>query len=72
MASRGVLMGAWFVSLSAGGYLAGTFGTLWNQMPHSRFFGLVFAMLIAGAIGLLAATPRIRRVLDQVEALEAV
>jgi POT family proton-dependent oligopeptide transporter len=70
--SRGVMMGAWFVSLSVGGYLSGAIGSYWNEMPHSRFFLLVVAILGAAALGLLAVLPRVRTVLRRVELMESV
>jgi POT family proton-dependent oligopeptide transporter len=69
--SRGVLMGAWFVSLSAGGYLSGSFGAYWHRMPHSRFFLLVVGILGLASVLLVIAMPRIRRVIHRVEELEA-
>jgi POT family proton-dependent oligopeptide transporter len=69
--SRGLMMGGWFFSLSAGGYLSGYIGGYWNTMPHSRFFLLVVTLLTIAAVCLALATRRIRRVLDQVEHLEA-
>jgi POT family proton-dependent oligopeptide transporter len=69
--SRGVMMGAWFVSLSVGGYLSGAIGSYWNEMPHSRFFLLVVAILGAAALGLLAVLPRVRTVLRRVELMES-
>jgi POT family proton-dependent oligopeptide transporter len=68
--SRGVLMGAWFVSLSAGGYLSGTIGSYWNTMPHSRFFLLVVGILAGAAVLLLAVMPRLAAVLSRVQRLE--
>lgn len=62
--SRGVMMGAWFVSLSAGGYLSGAVGASWDRMPHSRFFLLVVGILAVAAGVLAFLTPRIRRVLQ--------
>ena len=44
------MMGAWFVSLSAGGYLSGTLGAWWPRMPHSRFFLLVAGVLLVAAL----------------------
>lgn len=60
--SRGVMMGAWFVSLSAGGYLSGAVGAYWNRMPHSRFFLLVAGILSVAAALLVLVMPRIRKV----------
>ena len=69
--NRGVMMGAWFVSLSAGGYLSGAVGAYWNRMPHSRFFLVVVAILLGAAVLLIMLMPRIRTVLRRVEALES-
>lgn len=68
--SRGVMMGAWFVSLSAGGYASGALGRFWDRVPHSQFFAGVALLLVAAAIVLAAAMPRIRRVLERVDATE--
>lgn len=68
---RGMLMGAWFVSLSAGGYLAGFIGAYWNQMPHSRFFMMVVGILGVAAALLSALLPRVRRVIRLAEAADA-
>jgi POT family proton-dependent oligopeptide transporter len=68
--SRGLMMGAWFVGLSAGGYFSGALGAYWGTMPHSRFFLLVVGVLL-GAAGLLALLmPRLNRVLRQAERTE--
>jgi POT family proton-dependent oligopeptide transporter len=67
---RGVMMGGWFVSLSIGGYLSGSIGQYWNQMPHSRFFLMVVAILLATAVLLIVMTPQIKRVIARVEAEE--
>ncbi len=65
--SRGMMMGAWFVGLSAGGYFSGVLGAYWDTMPHSRFFLLVVGVLL-GAAGLLALLmPRLNRVLRQAQ-----
>ncbi len=69
--SRGLMMGAWFVSLSAGGYLSGSIGSYWDRMPHSRFFLLVVGILAMAALLLAAVLPRIRAVLHRVEQIEA-
>ena len=65
--SRGLLMGAWFVSLSAGGYFAGFVGAYWNRMPHSRFFLLVVGLLAVAAVVLMVVKSRVRRVLENAE-----
>jgi proton-dependent oligopeptide transporter, POT family len=59
--SRGVMMGGWFVSLAVGGYLSGSIGSYWNQMPHSRFFLLVCGILAATGVLLGIMTPRVKR-----------
>jgi len=69
--SRGMMMGAWFVSLSAGGYLSGAIGAYWTTMPHSRFFLLVVGILLLAAILLAIMMPRIRDVLRRANQLEA-
>lgn len=66
--SRGLMMGAWFVSLSAGGYFSGTLGASWTTMPHSRFFAVVAAVLAGAAVLLGVAMPGITRVLRRVDA----
>ena len=65
--SRGLLMGAWFVSLSAGGYFAGFVGAYWNRMPHSRFFLLVVGLLMIAALVLMLVMSQVRRVLQDAE-----
>lgn len=65
--SRGLMMGAWFVGLSAGGYFSGALGAYWNTMPHSRFFLLVVAVLVVAAFLLMLLMPRINRVLARAE-----
>ena len=68
--SRGLMMGAWFVGLSAGGYLSGMLGAYWGTMPHSRFFLVVVGILLMATVLLVLLMPRIRRVLQAVKALE--
>ncbi|MGE0451453.1 MAG: peptide MFS transporter [Vicinamibacterales bacterium] len=68
--TRGVMMGAWFVSLSAGGYASGVLGRWWILMPHSHYFLDVAATLAVAALVLAAALPRIRRVVERVDASE--
>lgn len=67
--SRGVMMGAWFVGLSAGGYFSGSLGAYWNVMPHSRFFLLVVGILIAAAFVLGLLIPRMRAMLERADAV---
>ncbi|MEQ1730095.1 MAG: peptide MFS transporter, partial [Vicinamibacterales bacterium] len=61
--SRGLMMGAWFVSLSAGGYFSGALGAYWGAMPHSRFFLVVVALLAVAAVILLTVMGRVRQLL---------
>jgi POT family proton-dependent oligopeptide transporter len=68
--SRGLMMGGWFVSLSAGGYLSGAFGAFWTAMAHSRFFLLVCGLLLVAAALLAVLMPRVRAVLDRVSQIE--
>jgi POT family proton-dependent oligopeptide transporter len=68
--NRGLLMGAWFVSLSAGGYLSGTIGGSWARVPHSRFFLFVVGILLVSAALLALVLPRIQSVLQRVEQIE--
>ena len=49
---RGLMLGAWFVATSIGGYLSGFLGGYWYQMPHSRFFLMVAAVALV-AMGFL-------------------
>ena len=68
--SRGLMMGAWFVSLSIGGYLSGFIGGYWETMPHSRFFFMFTGILIAAALPLTALIPQIKRTIRRAEAEE--
>ena len=68
--SRGMLMGGWFVSLAIGGYLSGSIGGYWSQMPHSRFFLLVVGILAVTAVLLVLMTPSIKRTIARVDAEE--
>jgi POT family proton-dependent oligopeptide transporter len=65
---RGVMMGGWFASLGIGGYLSGSIGRYWDQMPHSRFFFMVVAILVVVAVPLSLLTPQIKRTLARAEA----
>jgi POT family proton-dependent oligopeptide transporter len=65
--SRGVLMGAWFVTLSLGGYSAGFLGRYWDRMPHSQFFLIVVGLLAMAAMLLLVTLPKVTGVIRQVE-----
>jgi POT family proton-dependent oligopeptide transporter len=54
---RGVMMGAWFLTISGGGYAAGYLGRLWPTMAHSTYF-LMVAALAAMAMGVLVLALR--------------
>ncbi|MFL5338996.1 MAG: peptide MFS transporter [Gemmataceae bacterium] len=49
---RSMWMGGWFVATALGGYLSGEIGGFWDDMPHSRFFGLLAGSSLL-AFGLL-------------------
>jgi POT family proton-dependent oligopeptide transporter len=52
---RGLMMGVWFLTLSAGGYLAGYMGGYWEALPHSQFFLFVMIACIAAVVILIVA-----------------
>ena len=62
---RGMLMGAWFVTLGLGGYLSGPVGKLWFDLPHSTFFGIVACGALVAAVLLLLTAKRLNRVIDK-------
>jgi POT family proton-dependent oligopeptide transporter len=66
--SRGMLMGAWFVSLALGGWLAGRIGAFWDLVPHSRFFLGIALFLVVAAIPLSLLIPQIKRTIARAEA----
>ncbi len=48
---RGLMMGCWFGFVAIGNYLAGSIEPLWDQWPHSQFFGfLVITCLISALV----------------------
>ena len=49
---RGLLMGGWFAATAIGNYLSGLVGSLWDTLPHSRFF-LILALASLGAAAVL-------------------
>jgi len=65
---RGLIMGGWFASLGIGGLLSGLIGVYWEQMPHSRFFFMVVAILVVAAVPLSLLTPQIKRTMARAEA----
>jgi proton-dependent oligopeptide transporter, POT family len=64
---RGLMMGGWFASLGLGGYLSGSIGAYWDHMPHSRFFLMIAAILVAVAVPLSLLTPQIKRTMQRAE-----
>lgn len=66
---RGLMMGAWFLTLSGGGYLAGRLGGFWDAMPHSQFFMIVALSCIAATVVLSLALRSLRPTFER--ALEA-
>ncbi len=64
---RGLMMGGWFASLGLGGYLSGSIGGYWDTMPHSRFFLMVVAILVATAVPLSLMIPQIKRTIQRAE-----
>jgi len=66
-ALRGLMMGGWFASLGLGGKASGSIGIYWDQMPHSRFFFMVVAILMAAAIPLSLLVPQIKRTIQRAE-----
>lgn len=61
-----MLMGLWFLSTAVGAWFAGKIGAwLWNQWPHSQFFGIFLVLALLAALvlvtqhrRLVAAIPR--------------
>jgi POT family proton-dependent oligopeptide transporter len=66
-ALRGLMMGGWFASLGLGGKLSGSIGAYWDSLPHSEFFFMVVAILIAAAVPLSLLTPQIKRTIRRAE-----
>ena len=58
---RGVMMGAWFVATSLGGYSSGALGVYWFRMPHDQFFLLVVGLTLVAAVLMLIARRGLRR-----------
>ena len=58
----GLVMGGWFVSLSAGGWLSGKmFSRFWEAIPHSTYFGILAGLLVLVSVLLLAVRGVLRR-----------
>ncbi len=54
----GLVMGVWFLAASAGNYIGGRMGSLYEAMPIARLFGAVAIFgITAGVIMLLLARP---------------
>jgi len=50
----GLVMGGWFASLAAGGYLSGLMGSrLWDVLPHSTYFGILAGCMLVVSVLLL-------------------
>ena len=64
--ARGFLMGAWFVSISLGGYLVGVIGSYWTVWPHSTFFFVVAGLAAALGLVLFALLKPLHRALPGV------
>ena len=64
---RGVMMGAWFVATSLGGYSSGALGAYWFQMPHDQFFLLVVGLTLVSAVLMLIARRGLGRTSRQPE-----
>jgi POT family proton-dependent oligopeptide transporter len=50
---RGVMMGVWFLTISGGGYFAGSLGKHYAAMTHSQYYFLVAALTLGAALILL-------------------
>jgi POT family proton-dependent oligopeptide transporter len=58
----GLVMGGWFASLAAGGYLSGFMGSrFWESLPHSTYFGILAGGMLAVSVLLLAVRGVLRR-----------
>jgi POT family proton-dependent oligopeptide transporter len=58
----GLVMGGWFASLAAGGYLSGFMGShLWESVAHSTYFGILTAGVAAVAVLLLVVRNILKR-----------
>jgi POT family proton-dependent oligopeptide transporter len=56
-----VSMGIWYLSLFAGGYLAGLLGTFWDRLSHLQFWLLIATVTGTGGVGLLLVKNMIER-----------
>jgi POT family proton-dependent oligopeptide transporter len=52
---QGLMMGAWFITQSVGGYLSGYVGAYWHTTPHSQFFMLVTGLTVLATALLVVA-----------------
>lgn len=58
----GLVMGGWFASLAAGGYLSGFMGSrFWEHLPHSTYFGLLAGGMLAVSLLLLVVRGVLKR-----------
>jgi POT family proton-dependent oligopeptide transporter len=56
----GLIMGAWFLSMSVGDYIGGRISGLYESLPLPMLFGIVtlFCLLVGVALGLLRTPMR--------------
>ena len=58
----GLVMGGWFVSLAAGGYLSGFMGSrFWESLDHSTYFGILAGGMLAVSVLLLVVRGVLKR-----------
>jgi POT family proton-dependent oligopeptide transporter len=64
----GLMMGVWFLSISAGNYLAGFAATFYRPGPNAlvTMFGSVALLTVVSAVILAALTPFMRRLMGTV------
>jgi len=58
-----LLMGIWFFSSGAGGYLAGDLGALYSSMETSAFFGIITAIGMVNGLALLIMVKPLKKTL---------
>jgi POT family proton-dependent oligopeptide transporter len=58
----GLVMGGWFASLAAGGYLSGYLASrLWDGVPHSTYFSILMGGMLAVSVLLLVVRGVLQR-----------
>ncbi len=60
----GLIMGVWFLSISAGNYLGGRIASLYEAMALPALFGTVAGFAVVAGLVLFALVPAIRRLSD--------